>query len=60
MPMYNHDVTHCANKECELRNQCYRAWLADNMLAHGWETGWFFKAQKTGNECEYFTNINNY
>lgn len=60
MPMYSHDIAHCSNKECKLYDRCYRAWLAENMLSHGWETGWFVKPDKTGKECGYFLDVKDY
>ena len=60
MPMYQHDMEHCANKKCKLYDRCYRGWLAENMLAYGWETGWFFQPDKDGEKCERFCDVNDY
>ena len=59
MPMYQHDCTHCANNECKKKDQCYRYWLGKNLIKHGWTTAYFYNGEG-GENCKYFTNINNY
>lgn len=59
-PLYNHDVAHCKQDGCPLRELCYRYWLGTQVLKHGWTTAWYVNPPRIGNDCRYFTNKNNY
>lgn len=57
---YSHDITHCGIKECKKYSKCYRAWLNEHLLEHGWTTAWYFRPEVIGKECEYYLDIKNY
>ena len=57
---YSHDITHCGVTKCEMYSKCYRAWLNEHILEHGWTTAWYFRPEVIGKECEYYLDIKNY
>lgn len=60
MAHYNHDVSHCHQTQCELYEKCYRGFLDRELKNSGWTMAWYFKPEKTGKDCEYFLNKDNY
>ena len=58
--LYTHDVTHCNVKECEMYGKCYRAWLNENMLGHGWTNAWYLKPETIGKDCKYYLDIKDF
>ena len=59
--MYNHDMTHCSQKECVKRNECYRYWLGTEMKKQGFKfASWFCPKQTIIDGCKYFLNIKDY
>ena len=60
MPHYNHDIAHCHKTDCTLYEMCYRGWLDRNANEHEFIYSTYFMPDKTGKDCEYFLNANNY
>lgn len=57
MPQYNHDMCHCAQEQCRLKDQCYRYWLSQNFKGHGFQYASFYHPDKPVIEgCEYYVN----
>ena len=59
-PSYIHDFAHCSKNECKLKNLCYRYFLGQEIKDTDWTCASFVMPDKTGNECAYFLNKNNY
>ena len=51
-------MTHCSQKECVRRNECYRYWLGKEMKKQGFQyASWFCPKQKVTEGCKYFIKI---
>ena len=63
MPQYNHDMCHCAQEQCKLKDQCYRNWLGQEIKNTDCQYASFYHPEKPAVEgCEYYINkiISNY
>ena len=57
MPQYNHDMLHCSQEQCKLKDQCYRYWLSQNFKGQGFQYASFYHPEKpVTEECEYYIN----
>jgi hypothetical protein len=48
------DISKCANKDCKLKELCYRFTAPDNEFYQSYSD---FKPNKTGTKCKYFMKI---
>ena len=60
MATYQHDMMHCSQANCQLYDNCYRAWLGKNIRNYGWTTAFYYRGKAVGNDCEFFLDIKDY
>ena len=61
MPHYNHDMMHCSQDSCKMKDQCYRYWLGKEMKNTDFQYASFYYPEKPVTErCENFISIKNY
>lgn len=60
MATYSHDYSHCSQTDCPLFEKCYRGFLHRNIKNSGWTTASYIRPQNTGEDCDYFLDMNNY
>lgn len=56
MPNYIHDMMHCSQEQCKLKDKCYRFWLGKEGKNHGYMYASFYMPEKIDNTkmCDYF------
>ena len=57
MPSYQHDMMHCSQKECKLKDTCYRYWLGKELKNHDYQYASFYMPQNKeaiGDKCVYY------
>lgn len=61
MPHYNHDMMHCSQHQCKVKDQCYRYWLGQEIKKKDWNiASYYYPQEPVTNKCKYFLNIKNY
>lgn len=56
-PTYCHDYAHCAKRDCEFYEKCYRGFLDREIKYSGFRYATYFMPEKGGKGCEYFMDI---
>lgn len=66
MPHYHHDLLHCFQEQCKLKDQCYRFWLGKEIRNTDFQYAYFYspnlmppKEEELDN-CEYFIDLKDY
>ena len=56
MPSYQHDMMHCSQEECKLKNTCYRYWLGKELKNHDYQYASFYMPQNKEDieNCVFF------
>ena len=63
MPTYQHDMTHCNQERCTLKDKCYRFRLGKEIrkTSHRFASYYYPSPKKIlGDKCEMFLDIKNY
>ena len=61
MPHYNHDMLHCSQERCKLRDKCYRYWLGKEIKNTSFKyASFYYPEQPVTDGCEYFCKLENY
>ena len=59
MPYYNHDMMHCSQEQCKMKDQCYRYWLGQEIKNQDCQYASFYHPEQPVAEgCEYYINKN--
>ena len=57
MPIYQHDMMHCSQDQCKLKDQCYRYWLGQEIKNTGFQYASLYHPEKPVTDgCNYFIN----
>ena len=56
MPSYQHDMMHCSQEDCKLKDTCYRYWLGQEMKNHDYQYASFYMPQDKEDieNCVYY------
>ena len=55
MLIYNHDMMHCSQEQCQKKDQCYRYWLGQELKNTDFQYASFYYPEKPVTEgCVYF------
>lgn len=61
MPYYQHDMLHCKQLNCNKKDTCYRYWLGQNCVKHGYQYCFaFMPKEPIIDGCDLFLDIKNY
>lgn len=60
--LYIHDMMHCSQVNCKLKDKCYRFFLGSEFGKHGHlYASWYMPNElDNDNKCEYYIDILNY
>lgn len=55
MPTYQHDMMHCTQDQCKLKDQCYRYWLGKEIKNTDFQYASFYRPEiPVTDGCSYF------
>ena len=56
MPSYQHDMMHCSQDECKLKDTCYRYWLGQELKKQDYQYASFYMPENKEKieNCVYF------
>lgn len=59
---YQHDMMHCSQDKCKLKDTCYRYWLGVELKNTDYQYASFYFPQNKEemDNCEYYLDIKNY
>lgn len=59
MPSYQHDMMHCSQEECKLKDNCYRYWLGQELKNTEYLYTSFFMPQNKEDikNCRYYESL---
>ena len=63
MAHYIHDMTHCNQSQCKLKDRCYRYWLGQEIKNTDYQLAWFYAPSYEDfitKECGMFLDIKDY
>ena len=55
---YTHDMMHCSQDKCKLKDKCYRYWLGTQAVKHGYQyASYYYPEHEVTNGCDYYLTM---